>query len=65
MHWTTDDEKFIKRILDGDCFINGNSKKCKGGLLFGLIKKFEYIVTKTDKDTDGNLLMLDIRINDA
>ena len=63
MHWTTDDEKFIKRFWDGDYFIDGNKNNVRGVAIL-ISKNFEYTVSKTDKDTDGNLLMLDIRIND-
>ena len=61
-HWTIDDEKFIKKFWDGDCFINGNRNNARGVAIL-ISKNFEYTVSKTDKDTDGNLLMLDIHIN--
>ena len=36
----------------------------QGGVAILISKNFEYTVSKTDKNTDGNLLMLDIHIND-
>ena len=63
-HWINDDEKFIKNVWDGECFINGNRTNARGVAIL-LNKNFEYSIKRIDKDTDNNLLMIDIYINNS
>ena len=63
-HWINDDEKFIKNVWDGECFINGNRTNARGVAIL-LNKNFEHSIKRIDKDTDNNLLMIDIYINNS
>ena len=61
-HWTNEDEKYIKNLWKGECIINGNRTNSRGVAIL-INTNIEYSVKKIHKDQNGNLLMLDISIN--
>ena len=61
-HWTNEDEKYIKKLWKGECIINGNRTNSRGVAIL-INTNIEYSVKKIHKDQNGNLLMLDISIN--
>ena len=62
-HWTPGDEKFIKQHWDGEVIIHGVRKNARGvGILFD--KNFQYEIMKVEKDPDGNLLVVDLKMSD-
>ena len=61
-HWTNEDEKYIKNRWKGECFINGKRTNSRGVAIF-VNTNIEYSINKIHKDQNGNLVMLDISIN--
>ena len=61
-HWTNEDEKYIKNLWNGKCIINGNRTNSRGVAIL-INTNIEYSVKKIHEDQNGNLLMLDISIN--
>ena len=62
-HWTNKNIPDIKRIWNGEIVINGSSTNSRGvAILFS--KNFEYEITNINKDTNGNLLDINITTND-
>ena len=58
-HWTEKDETKIKNIWGGNCIINGLKTNARGvAILFG--NNFEYKLIKTEKDSDGNMVVVDM-----
>ena len=62
-HWTQNDESIVRSMWKGDCITNGRSSNSRGVAIL-LCKSFEYNITSTFKDNDGNLISLDLTIGD-
>ena len=59
-HWTQKDLSSIKEIWGGECFIHGTKTNTRGvAILFK--NNFEYEVTFTENDSDGNYILLTIK----
>ena len=62
-HWVNKDIGSVKNIWKGECFINGFKTNSRGVAV--LIKpNFEYKIRETIANKEGNLLILDIILND-
>ena len=60
-HWASKDESVIRSIWKGDCILNGESTNSRGVAIL-LNHNFEYNITSTFKDSEGNLISIDINI---
>ena len=60
-HWTDKDESSIKQIWKGECFLNGKLSNSRGVAIL-LNKTFEYTVKSVWKDSEGNMITLDMDI---
>ena len=61
-HWTSKDEKEIKTIWKGECYLNGNKSNARGVAIL-INNNFEYSINSVYRDTAGNVLTLDMLIN--
>ena len=62
-HWTPSDESNVRTIWKGDCILNGCSSNSRGvAILFNT--NFEYKILSVHKDTEGNMLSVDINIGE-
>ena len=63
-HWLDMDLKLIKQLWKGDCVINGKCSNSRGvAILFR--STFEYNIISTFSDTFGNLISVDLSLNDC
>ena len=61
-HWVNSDEPQIRKIWGGNCLLNGNKTNARGvAILFG--NNFEYTVINVDRDTEGNRIIVDIKLS--
>ena len=62
-HWTAKNSAEIRKLWGGECIIHGNKTNARGvAILFS--NKIEYTIHNTNTDTDGNMLVLDLKISD-
>ena len=62
-HFTSESESYIEAMWGYKCFFNSYRSNARGVSIF-LNNTFEYKVHQEKKDIDGNLLALDITIED-
>ena len=62
-HFTENDELAIKNLWGGECVFNSFTSNQRGVAIF-FKKNFEYKILQTKKDQNGNLLGLNIKIED-
>ena len=63
-HWLESDIGSLKNIWKGDCFING-SKTNSRGVAIPISPTFEYTVSNILANNEGNLLSIDLKLNDT
>ena len=63
-HWVERDLCSIKNLWKGDCFINGSKSNSRGVAIL-LKPNFEYSVSNVSANDEGNLLSIDITLNDT
>ena len=62
-HWTPRDESNVRSLWKGDCVLNGFSSNSRGiAILFNT--NFEYKLLSVYKDSEGNMISLDIDIGE-
>ena len=62
-HFSKEKEPFVRSLWGGECiFNNNNSQSCGVATLFS--NNFSYKVHKYYGETNGNLLIIDIKIRD-
>ena len=54
-------ESVVKQDWDGDVFLNGTRSNARGVAIL-ISNNFEYHVVNTEKDNEGNLLLMDLEI---
>ena len=57
-------ESVVKHDWDGEVYLNGSRSNARGVAIL-ISKNFEYKVIKIEKDHDGNLLVMDLEIEDT
>ena len=57
-------ESVVKHDWDGEVYLNGSRSNARGVAIL-ISKNFEYKVIKIEKDNDGNLLVMDLEIEDT
>ena len=60
-HWIDSDESFVKTIWKGGCFLCGKTSNSRGVAIF-LSSNFEYNIRSKSRDSEGNMISLDIDI---
>ena len=63
-HWLESDIGSLKNIWKGDCFINGSKTNSRGVAIL-ISPTFEYTVSKILANNEGNLLSIDLKLNDT
>lgn len=62
-HWVSSDEKYIRTLWNNEVIIHGVKTNARGvAILFG--NNFEYKIHTIDKDAEGNLITVNMKISD-
>ena len=61
-HWVEKDINTVKKLWGNECYLNGTRTNSRGVAIL-LNKNFEYQITSTESDSDGNLLYLGLKLS--
>ena len=62
-HWTEKDKCSVKKIWGHDIFLNGRKSNARGVAIL-LNNNFEYEILKSEQDTEGNFLYLQLKVQE-